>query len=310
MLVSNAAKAESAARDVVSKPAVSRDLFPRAIMQTRMLTASNDVHPGRLMETAIEAARTAGDLLLECAKSGFRVMHKNHIDLVTDADQAAERCIIDLIKQQYPSHRILAEEQGAAVHTTSSYQWIIDPLDGTTNFAHGFPFYGVSIAVERNGTCVIGVVLDPVRDELFTARIGHGAHLNGNPIKISRVAHLDQALLVTGFAYDIRETANNNLDHFARFALKAQGVRRTGSAALDLCYVAAGRFDGFWEVRLNPWDMAAGAVILREAGGTVTDFSGTGHSIYGKELVASNGSIHRPMLEVLREHAKTHPSNG
>lgn len=254
------------------------------------------------MDTAIEAARTAGGLLLECTKSGFRVMHKNPINLVTDADQAAERSIVELITKRFPSHRILAEEQGQAVHTASPYQWIIDPLDGTTNFAHGFPFYGVSIAVEREGTCVVGVVFDPVRDELFTAQAGAGAYLNGDPIKVSHVAHLDHALLVTGFAYDIRETANNNLDHFAKFALKAQGLRRTGSAALDLCYVAAGRFDGFWEVRLNAWDMAAGVVILREAGGTVTDFSGTGYSIYGKELVASNGLIHRPMIEVLRNH--------
>ncbi|HJT22698.1 MAG TPA: inositol monophosphatase family protein [Nitrospira sp.] len=267
-----------------------------------MLTTPDDLDTDRLMDTAVEAARTAGDLLLDCAKSGFRVMHKNPINLVTDADQTAERSIVDLIKKRFPSHRILAEEQGVAVHTASPYQWIIDPLDGTTNFAHGFPFYGVSIAVEQNGTCVVGVVLDPVRNELFTAQTGAGAYLNGDSIKVSHVAHLDHALLVTGFAYDIRETANNNLDHFAKFALKAQGLRRTGSAALDLCYVAAGRFDGFWEVRLNPWDMAAGVVILKEAGGTVTDFSGTGYSIYGKELVASNGLIHHPMIDVLRDH--------
>ena len=220
---------------------------------------------------------------------------------MTDADRAAEQCIIDTISAQFPTHRILAEEQGLTVQARSLYQWIVDPLDGTTNYAHGFPLYAVSIGVERDGECVIGVVFDPTRNELFSARAGAGACLNGDPIEVSKVDALDRALLVTGFAYDIRETANNNLDHFARFALKAQGVRRTGSAALDLCCVAAGRLDGFWEVQLSPWDMAAGAVILREAGGRVTDFRGRPHSIYGKELVASNGLIHEAMLKVLQE---------
>lgn len=256
------------------------------------------------MTAAVEAARQAGALLLDYAKSGFRIEHKNPIDLVTDADRAAERCIVELIHRQFPSHRILAEEQGSTVQTSSPYQWIVDPLDGTTNFAHGFPFYSVSIGVEHDGIGLIGVVFDPTRNELFTAQVGAGVHLNGTPLAVSRVNHLDGALLVTGFSSDIRETPNNNLDHFARFALKVQGLRRTGSAALDLCYVASGRFDGFWEVRLNPWDMAAGIVILTEAGGTVTDFAGGVHSIYGKELVASNGLIHQAMLEVLRQDAR------
>ena len=262
---------------------------------------THEIHPDRLLAVAVEAARTAGALLLDYARKGFRVRHKNPIDLVTDADQAAEECIIEVIKRQFPSHRILAEEQGATTQPISPYQWIIDPLDGTTNFAHGFPFYSVSIGVELEGNCLIGAVFDPTRNELFTAQVGAGAHLNEVPVSVSRVHQLDQALLVTGFAYDIRETANNNLDHFSRFALKAQGLRRTGSAALDLCYVAAGRFDGFWEVRLNPWDMAAGSVILREAGGTVTDFSGLHFSIYGKELVASNGLVHEAMVAVLQQ---------
>jgi myo-inositol-1(or 4)-monophosphatase len=178
---------------------------------------------------------------------------------------------------------------------------VIDPLDGTTNFAHGYPVYSISIGVEYEGRGLLGVVYDPTRDELFSAESGRGAFLNGTPISVSRTEQLDQALLVTGFAYDIRDTLNNNLDHFGRFALRAQGLRRTGSAALDLCYVAAGRFDGFWEVKLNPWDMAAGVVILREAGGTVTDFRGAPHSIYQPELVASNGRIHDAMLAVLAE---------
>lgn len=187
----------------------------------------------------------------------------------------------------------------------SRYRWIIDPLDGTTNFAHGFPVYAVSIGVECDGALLVGVVYDPTRDELFTAETGRGAFLNGVSIAVSHTAELEAALTVTGFAYDIRDTPNNNFDHFARFALKAQGVRRTGSAALDLCYVAAGRFDGFWEVKLSPWDMAAGAVIVREAGGRITDLRGNAHSIYQPELVASNGQIHHEMLEVIRENLRS-----
>lgn len=183
--------------------------------------------------------------------------------------------------------------------TTSPYHWIVDPLDGTTNFAHGFPAYCVSIGVEYEGQGLLGVVFDPTRQELFTAEVGGGAFMNNAKITVSNTPVLDQALLVTGFAYDIRETPHNNLDHFARFALRAQGLRRTGTAALDLCYVASGRFDGFWELKLNPWDMAAGTVIVREAGGIVTDFSGTTFSIFGQQLVASNGLIHQAMISVL-----------
>lgn len=250
---------------------------------------------------AIKAARAAGNVLLEYARSGFRIEHKTPINLVTDADHAAEQCIIDCIRAEFPTHRILAEERGAGPQQASRYQWIIDPLDGTTNFAHGFPVYAVSIGVECDDRGLIGVVYDASRDELFTAQAGKGTCMNGSSITVSTIEQLGSALLVTGFAYDIRDTPNNNLNHFARFALKAQGLRRTGSAALDLCYVAAGRFDGFWEVKLSPWDMAAGVVILCEAGGKVTDFSGKSHSIYQPEIVASNGRIHEAMLAVIRD---------
>jgi len=254
-----------------------------------------------LLETAVGAGRAAGKLLLEYARSGFRVRHKNPIDLVTDADHAAEQLIISHIRARFPMHRFLAEEQGHIEPSPSPYLWVIDPLDGTTNFAHGYPAYCVSIGLEYQGRCILGVVVDPSRDELFTATEGSGAQLNGQTISVSETSILGASLLVTGFAYDIRETARNNLDHFAKFALKAQGLRRTGSAALDLCYVAAGRFDGFWEVRLNPWDMAAGSVIVQQAKGQLTDFSGAELSIYGQELVASNGHIHQAMLTVLHE---------
>jgi len=264
------------------------------------------VSTDRLLSVAVEASAAAGKVLLNYARSGFHIQRKNHhINLVTDADHAAEECIIDHIRRHFPSHRTLAEERGAGVDAPSRYRWIIDPLDGTTNFAHGFPVYAVSIGVECDGELLVGAVYDPTRDELFTAETGRGALLNGESIAVSNTAQLEAALTVTGFAYDIRDTPNNNLDHFARFALKAQGVRRTGSAALDLCYVAAGRFDGFWEVKLSPWDMAAGAVIVREAGGRITDLRGNAHSIYQPELVASNGRIHHEMLEVIGGNLRT-----
>ena len=262
---------------------------------------SDNITLDSLLSVATDAASQAGAVLRESTRTGFRIEHKQVINLVTDADHEAEQRIIDVIHETFPTHPILAEERGLTEQAPSRYRWVIDPLDGTTNFAHGFPAYCVSIGVECDGRGIIGAIYDPTRDELFTAQIGQGAHVNGTPISVSPTKHLDQALLVTGFAYDIRETPNNNLDHFARFALKVQGLRRTGTAALDLCYVAAGRFDGFWEVKLNPWDMAAGAVILREAGGMVTDFKGAPLSIYGQELVASNGAIHQSMLDVLRE---------
>ncbi|MBM4127507.1 MAG: inositol monophosphatase [Nitrospira sp.] len=275
-----------------------------------MAASSDQIELTVLLETAIDAGRAAGKLLLEYARSGFRVRYKNPINLVTDADHAAEQLIISHIRARFPMHRFLAEEQGRVEPSPSPYLWVIDPLDGTTNFAHGYPAYCVSIGLEYQGRCILGVVVDPSRDELFTATEGSGAQLNGQSISVSETSILDASLLVTGFAYDIRETARNNLDHFAKFALKAQGLRRTGSAALDLCYVAAGRFDGFWEVRLSPWDMAAGSVIVRQANGRLTDFSGAELSIYGQELVASNGHIHQAMLAVLHEDpAQTTPAD-
>lgn len=263
--------------------------------------SSDPLSADTLLETAVIAGRAAGSLLLNYTAVGFHVEYKNPINLVTDADRAAEQCVIDHIRSRFPSHRFLAEERGRIDETPSPYLWIIDPLDGTTNFAHGYPAYCVSIGLEYQEKCLLGVIYDPSRDELFTAMDQRGAHLNGRRIRVSDTTDLDNSLLVTGFAYDIRETPRNNLDHFCSFALKAQGLRRTGSAALDLCYVAAGRFDGFWEVRLNPWDMAAGAVIVREAGGRLTNFSGKDLSIYEQELVASNGHIHEAMLTVLNQ---------
>jgi myo-inositol-1(or 4)-monophosphatase len=266
------------------------------------VTISSDQVPhSSLLESAIAASKEAGALLLGYVRSGFHIEHKTPTNLVTDADHASEQCIIDRIRTRFPTHRFLAEERGRVEQSPSPYLWVIDPLDGTTNFAHGYPTYCVSIGLEYQGRCILGVVYDPSRDELFTAVEGRGAQLNGQSIHVSDMVSLDGSLLVTGFAYDIRECLQNNLDHFVKFSLKAQGMRRTGSAALDLCYVAAGRFDGFWEVKLNPWDMAAGSVIVREAKGCLTNFCGDNLSIYGRELVASNGHIHQAMLKVLNE---------
>lgn len=255
-----------------------------------------------LKATAIEAARRGGAILQECARKGFCIEHKDAVNLVTDADRLAEQAIVEAIGQAYPSHQVLAEERGLQAGGASPYKWVIDPLDGTTNFAHGYPAYCVSIGLEHEGRSLLGVVFDPTREELFVAEAGGGAYLNGTPLRVSQARTLDAALLVTGFAYDIRESAQNNLDHFARFALRAQGLRRTGTAALDLCYVAAGRFDGFWEIKLHPWDTAAGTLIVQEAGGRVTDLKGGPFSIYRNEIVASNGLIHDEMLGVLRQN--------
>jgi myo-inositol-1(or 4)-monophosphatase len=251
----------------------------------------------RIKVVAVDAARQAGAILEDYARKGFRVEHKDTLNLVTDADTHSEQAIVEAIERSFPDHEILAEERGRA-GGTSPFKWIIDPLDGTTNFAHGFPAYAVSIGVEYQGRCLLGVVFDPTRQELFVAEAGGGATLNGRPIHVSRAARLDKALLVTGFAYDIH-TTRGNLDHFSNFAVRAQGMRRMGAAAIDLCYVACGRFDGFWEMKLNPWDTAAGSLMVAEAGGRMSDFKGGPFSIYGVELVASNGCIHQEMVEVL-----------
>lgn len=252
---------------------------------------------------ALEAAAVAGQILLDYARHGFQIEYKHAIDLVTDADRKSEQVIIDTIRRAYRHHDILAEERGLESGGASPYKWVIDPLDGTTNFAHGFPMYCVSIGLEYRGQVVLGVILDPTRRELFVAVSGQGATLNGEPIRVSRASALDAALLVTGFAYDLRESTHNNLDYFSRFCLAARGVRRTGSAAIDLCYVAAGRFDGFWEMKLHPWDMAAGSLMVTEAGGCMSDFKGGAFSVYGEEMVASNHLIHNEMLAVLRDAA-------
>lgn len=251
------------------------------------------------LDLALIMAREAGSLLQSFRAGSFEVFHKGQLDLVTEADEASERQITGRIASEFPEDGILAEE-GTERADRCGNRWIIDPLDGTTNFSHGFPVYAVSIALEQNGETAFGVVYDPTRDDLFVARRSGGALLNGRSITVSRTESLDESLLVTGFPYDIRISLENNLDHFSRFAVRARAVRRTGAAALDLCYVAAGRFDGFWELKLRPWDTAAGELIVREAGGRVTDFDGHSYDIKSDRIVASNGRIHHAMIETLR----------
>jgi myo-inositol-1(or 4)-monophosphatase len=248
---------------------------------------------------AILAAKRAGLLLERRLGQKRQIKYKGAVNLVTEMDLLAEKVIVSEIRKRYPDHSLLAEEK-TDLRGNSPYRWVIDPLDGTTNYAHGFPVFSVSIALEKEGEVILGVVYDPTRDELFVGKEGEGARLNGRKIHVSSTPKLSECLLATGFPYDLRENAADNFDHFRNFALHAHAVRRAGSAALDLCYVAAGRFDGFWEMRLGPWDLAAGSLMVREAGGKTTDFLGNSLGLDGRHVLASNGKIHREMIKLLK----------
>jgi len=213
-------------------------------------------------------------------------------------DHRAEAAVIEILGKEFPAHGILTEESKGR-EGSGSYRWILDPLDGTTNYAHGYPFFCVSLALEKDEQIIWGIIYDPLREELFAAEAGRGATVNGRALQVSAARHIHQSFLCTGFPYDMRESPEDNLGYFSRFAKIAQAIRRDGSAALDLCYVAMGRFDGFWEMKLNPWDVAAGGLIVTEAGGRVTDFSGGPFTIHGQEILATNGLIHEEMLTVL-----------
>jgi len=255
-----------------------------------------------LLDFAIQTARDAGRLLAERFGRQIEISNKSELDLVTESDLASERLIIDRIRTYHPRHSILAEESGlneARDHgKQADWRWIIDPLDGTTNYAHGYPCFCVSIGLEHQGRLQLGVVYDPIRDEMFAGERGSGASLNGRRISVSRTNSLSAALLCTGFPYDVRQRSEF-AKHFASFIMHAQGVRRDGAAALDLAYVAAGRFDGFWEEGLKPWDVAAGALIIEEAGGRITNYLGGPLDIYAPPVVASNALIHEQMMKVL-----------
>ncbi len=248
----------------------------------------------------VSLAREAGEILQSTFGQRLRVDYKGLIDLVTEADRLSERFLLTHIRQYYPSDRIVSEESGE-LPGRLDHAWYVDPLDGTVNYVHGLPIYSISIAYAEAGHLRLGVVYDPGRDECFSAEAGVGAWLNAVPIQPSQAPDLDHALLVTGFPYDIRTNSDNNLDHYAHFALRSQGVRRLGSAALDLSYVACGRFDGFWELRLNPWDVAAGGLIAREAGAIVTSMQGLPDFITPPQsIVAASPPIHPLMLAGLQ----------
>lgn len=250
------------------------------------------------LQSAEEACRIAGNLQLEGLKRAKRIEFKGSINLVTDVDKACELAIVELLQGRFPDHDILAEE-GSGRRKDSEYKWVIDPLDGTTNYAHGYRLWAVSIALEYKGEIVVAAVHEPNHDEMFLAEKGAGATLNGERIRVSETAELGHAMLTTGFAYNVREAKNNNLDNFENFLMRARAIRRDGVAAIDLCYVADGRFDGFWELNLFPWDVAAGFLMIQEAGGRVSDFKGNPFDIYSKEILASNGRLHEAMVEVL-----------
>ncbi|MEO5988217.1 MAG: inositol monophosphatase family protein [Candidatus Eisenbacteria bacterium] len=262
------------------------------------------IQPDRvaLRDAAVAFAREAGAIVREGYGRIHAPEHKGRIDLVTEYDKRSEALLLRQIRTHFPGHGILGEESGAHEAVDSNVRWILDPLDGTTNFAHNYPFFGVSIGVERDGVMVAGAVYDPVRDEMFDAVLGQGARLNGDPIRVSTTSHIEDALLVTGFPYDVREHPERHLPLFQAFLVRAQGIRRDGSAALNLCYLAMGRFDGFWEGNLSPWDLAAGSLIVCEAGGRITDYAGGSFDLEGRQILAANTALHAVMQAVLAEH--------
>jgi myo-inositol-1(or 4)-monophosphatase len=242
-------------------------------------------------------ARQAGEILRNDFTRHLQVDHKGLIDLVSEADRQSEQYLLGYLQSHFPGDRIVAEESGELAGNID-HTWYVDPLDGTVNYVHGLPIYSVSIAYAENGKLLLGVVYDPQHDELFSAEAGAGAWLNGEPIHPASAPDLDHCLLVTGFPYDIRTNPANNLDNYAHFALHSQGVRRLGSAALDLCYVGCGRFDGFWELRLNPWDVAAGGLVACEAGARVTNLNGSDDFLSPPQsILAANPIIHALMLK-------------
>lgn len=254
-----------------------------------------------MLNFAIETAREAGQVLLEKFGRKIEISKKGDVNLVTEADFASEKLIVEKIRSHYPKHAILAEESGesiAVVEGENVWKWIIDPLDGTTNYAHGYPCFCVTIALEHKDEIVVGVTFDPTRDELFAAEKKQGATLNGRQIRVSETEELSEALLVTGFPYDSAHR-QNFARHFTEFITKSRGLRRDGSAAIDMAYVACGRFDGFWEEGLNPWDVAAGVLLIEEAGGYVSYYDDSPFNIYTPPVCASNGLIHSEMLKVL-----------
>ena len=258
----------------------------------------------RMKNILYKSLEESGKILKEYMDKDFAVESKGIIsNLVTEVDKRSEAKIIEIIKSEFPSHNILSEEIGA-INEDSDVKWIIDPIDGTINYAHGIPICCVSIGIEKAGEIVMGGIYNPFSEELFFAEKGKGSDLNDKKIKVSNESVLEKSLLVTGFPYNTGNNPNKPVEVFSAFVNKDIPIRRLGSAALDICWTACGRFDGFWEYNLNAWDVAAGYVILTEAGGKVTDFEGKKYSVYNKEILASNGVIHDSMLEVIQNAKK------
>jgi myo-inositol-1(or 4)-monophosphatase len=253
------------------------------------------------LTTAIEAVVHAGDIMMSRFGTGIRVDKKGTIDLVTEVDVAIERSFRDMVAERFPDHAVLGEEMGGSAVPPPGPCWVFDPIDGTTNFAHGLPIFCASLALEIDGVAQVAAVYDPTRRELFTAERGSGAFLNGRRLQVSDAAALVDAVLVTGFPYDVHQRVDEIVGLFAAFVGQARAVRRLGSAAIDLCYVAAGRMDGFWESDLKAWDIAGGALIVEQAGGRVTDMSGAPFSSRAGRVLATNTLLHDAMLAVIRD---------
>ena len=257
------------------------------------------------LTTAVEAVVHAGDIMMSRFGTGIRIDKKGTIDLVTEVDVAIERSFREMVAARFPDHAVLGEEMGGSAAPPAGPCWVFDPIDGTTNFAHGLPIFCSSLALEVDGVAQLAAVYDPTRRELFTAERGSGAFLNGRRLHVSDAAALVDAVLVTGFPYDVHQRVDEIVGLFAAFVGRARAVRRLGSAAIDMAYVAAGRFDGFWEVKLNPWDVSAGALMVEEAGGHVSGLAGGPFDSRTGEVVASNGRIHGAMVEIIRARNRT-----
>lgn len=264
-----------------------------------------------MINKVIQISKEAGEIIRAGFGTNFSVEYKSNLsDFVTEIDKKSEAAIINFIKKEFPKHAVLAEESGE--HKTSlassqkgdgsEYLWVIDPLDGTTNFAHGLPIFSVSIGVQKNGETICGVVYDVMRDETYSSEKGSGSFRNGQRLQVSNNDNLRKSMLVTGFPYNVADNPDYAIERFAAFLKASSAVRRLGSAAIDLCYVAAGVFDGFWEVYLNPWDLAAGKLLVEEAGGIVTDFNGAKTDIFSRQILATNNLVHEQMIKLLNNY--------
>jgi myo-inositol-1(or 4)-monophosphatase len=253
-----------------------------------------------MIDDIIKISKEACEIIRNNFGKSHSIEYKtNELNLVTETDKASEKLITDFIKKKYPTHGILAEE-GGEVNKSAEYLWVIDPLDGTTNFAHGLPIFSVSIGLQKNGETIAGVVYDVMRDIVFAAEKGNGSFENGKKINASKNENLGLSVLVTGFPYNVKENPDKAYERFIAFLKQARAIRRLGSAAIDFCYVANGIFDGFWEVSLHPWDICAGKLIVEEAGGLVTDFDGKPIDIFSKRILATNGLVHKKMIDVMK----------